>query len=456
MNINWNRKYLTIAVYSVCAVIVSAIAIMIIFNFDSVMSKLSVLGAVATPIIIGIFCAYLLNPLMIKIENGPLKKLSGSAEKKKRGQARAISVTLTMLAVLLILALIIIMVIPQLVENIVFIIGNMDSYINTIKEWLNKIFEDNPALVEFLGNPLDDFNKFIAGIWKQYSNELMGMVGNVATTVWAIIDTMKNVLLGLIISIYLLARKEMFIGQTKKFIFAFLKVERAQRFLSVCREASKKFLGSIIGKIIEAFIVAILCFIGCTVLQLPYSLLIAAIMFVFNLIPYVGPFIGAIPCTLLLLLSERPIQALWFIIFVVVLQTIDGNIIAPWILGDSTGLPAVWILIAILIGGGLFGMLGMLLGVPVFAVLYMLVKDFIEGRLRKRKLPQKTAEYAKDVSYITPDYVCEEPDVPPEPAPEQKHGFTDVIRARVEDCKKRLPSHPKDDKKPPLDKKNKK
>ncbi len=456
MNINWNRKYLTIAVYSVCAVIVSAIAIMIIFNFDSVMSKLSVLGAVATPIIIGIFCAYLLNPLMTKIENGPLKKLSGSAEKKKRGQARAISVTLTMLAVLLILALIIIMVIPQLVENIVFIIGNMDSYINTIKEWLNKIFEDNPALVEFLGNPLDDFNKFIAGIWKQYSTELMGMVGNVATTVWAIIDTMKNVLLGLIISIYLLARKEMFIGQTKKFIFAFLKVERAQRFLSVCREASKKFLGSIIGKIIEAFIVAILCFIGCTVLQLPYSLLIAAIMFVFNLIPYVGPFIGAIPCTLLLLLSERPIQALWFIIFVVVLQTIDGNIIAPWILGDSTGLPAVWILIAILIGGGLFGMLGMLLGVPVFAVLYMLVKDFIEGRLRKRKLPQKTAEYAKDVSYITPDYVCEEPDVPPEPAPEQKHGFTDVIRARVEDCKKRLPSHQKDDKKTSLDKKNKK
>lgn len=456
MNINWNRKYLTIAVYSVCAVIVSAIAIMIIFNFDSVMSKLSVLGAVATPIIIGIFCAYLLNPLMTKIENGPLKKLSGSAEKKKRGQARAISVTLTMLAVLLILALIIIMVIPQLVENIVFIIGNMDSYINTIKDWLNKIFEDNPALVEFLGNPLDDFNKFIAGIWKQYSTELMGMVGNVATTVWAIIDTMKNVLLGLIISIYLLARKEMFIGQTKKFIFAFLKVERAQRFLSVCREASKKFLGSIIGKIIEAFIVAILCFIGCTVLQLPYSLLIAAIMFVFNLIPYVGPFIGAIPCTLLLLLSERPIQALWFIIFVVVLQTIDGNIIAPWILGDSTGLPAVWILIAILIGGGLFGMLGMLLGVPVFAVLYMLVKDFIEGRLRKRKLPQKTAEYAKDVSYITPDYVCEEPDVPPEPAPEQKHGFTDVIRARVEDCRKRLPSHLKDDKKTSLDKKNKK
>ena len=295
MNINWNRKYFTIAVYATCAVIVSAIAVMVIFNFDSVMAKLSVLGAVTTPIIIGIFCAYLLNPLMTRIETGPLKKLSDSTNKKNRSKARGIALTLTMLLVLVILGLIVIMVIPQLIENLIVIFSNMDSYINTIKEWLSNIFDDNPTLVEFLGNPLDDFNKFIAGIWKEYSNELMNIAGNVASTVWAVIDTMKNVLIGLIISIYLLARKEMFIGQTKKLIFAFLKVERAQRFLGVCREASKKFLGSIVGKIIEAFIVAMICFIGCTILRLPYSLLIAAIMFVFNLIPYEGPNNGAIP-----------------------------------------------------------------------------------------------------------------------------------------------------------------
>ena len=419
MNINWNRKYFTIAVYATCAVIVSAI--------------------------IGIFCAYLLNPLMTKIETGPLKKLSDSPDKKKRSKARGIALTLTMLLVLVILGLIVIMVIPQLIENLIVIFSNMDSYINTIKEWLSNIFDDNPTLVEFLGNPLDDFNKFIAGIWKEYSNELMNIAGNVASTVWAVIDTMKNVLIGLIISIYLLARKEMFIGQTKKLIFAFLKVERAQRFLGVCREASKKFLGSIVGKIIEAFIVAMICFIGCTILRLPYSLLIAAIMFVFNLIPFVGPFIGAIPCTLLLLLSDKPIQALWFVIFIVVLQTVDGNIIAPWILGDSTGLPAVWILIAILVGGGLFGMLGMFLGVPVCAVVYMLLKDFIEGRLRKRQLPQKTSDYARDVGYITPDYVCDEPEEVPAPEPENKHSFKDVVTNRVQLCKEKL--HIKDKKK---------
>ena len=445
MNINWNRKYFTIAVYATCAVIVSAIAVMVIFNFDSVMAKLSVLGAVTTPIIIGIFCAYLLNPLMTRIETGPLKKLSDSTNKKNRSKARGIALTLTMLLVLVILGLIVIMVIPQLIENLIVIFSNMDSYINTIKEWLSNIFDDNPTLVEFLGNPLDDFNKFIAGIWKEYSNELMNIAGNVASTVWAVIDTMKNVLIGLIISIYLLARKEMFIGQTKKLIFAFLKVERAQRFLGVCREASKKFLGSIVGKIIEAFIVAMICFIGCTILRLPYSLLIAAIMFVFNLIPFVGPFIGAIPCTLLLLLSDKPIQALWFVIFIVVLQTVDGNIIAPWILGDSTGLPAVWILIAILVGGGLFGMLGMFLGLPVCAVVYMLFKDFIEGRLRKRQLPQKTSDYARDVGYITPDYVCDEPEEVPAPEPENKHSFKDVVTNRVQLCKEKL--HIKDKKK---------
>lgn len=447
MNINWNRKYLTIAVYATCAVIVSAIAVMIIFNFDSVMAKLSAVGAIASPIVIGIFCAYLLNPLMTNFENGLFRKLSTSENKKTRGKARALSLTLTMLVVVMVLALVVIMVIPQLVENLVSIFSNMDSYIATIKNWLNDIFEDHPEMIEFFGNPLDDFSDFIGRIWKQYSTELMGIAGNVAAMVWAVLDTMKNLIIGLTISIYLLARKEMFIGQTKKLIFSFLKVEKAQRFLGICREASKKFLGSIIGKIIEAFVVALLCFIGTTVMGLPYALLISAIMFVFNLIPYIGPFIGAIPCAILLLLSNDPIQALWFVIFVLVLQTVDGNILAPWILGDSTGLPAVWILISILVGGGLFGMLGMFLGVPVCAVVYMLFKDFIENRLKKRKLPRSTSEYAKDVSYITPEFAVEEPDTLPEPVPEKKHGFTDVLRERGEMYKKKFHIKPKNRKK---------
>lgn len=438
MKINWNSKYFTIAVYATLSVIVSAIAIMLIFNYEKVSEKLAFFTTVATPVIIGIFCAYLLNPLMMKIENGLFGKWAGSADPKARGRARGFSLTLTMVLVLAALLLMILLVIPQLVTNIIAIFNNMDSYIATVRGFIQKIAVDYPQFAQFLGNPLDDFSKFIKGIWDQYSNELLGFAGNVANGVWAVIDTLKNVFIGLTLSVYLLAKKEMFVGQSKKLVFAFIKADKAQSFLGVCREASKKFLGSIVGKIIEAFIVAMFVFIGCTIMRMPYSPLIAVIMFVFNLIPFIGPFIGCIPCCLLLLLSANPLNALWFAIFDMVLQTLDGNIIAPWILGDSTGLPAVWILISIVIGGGLFGMMGMFLGVPVCAVVYMLFKDFVEGKLRKRKLPQHTNNYVGNVDYITSDYVFEETEPEQtEPETSKKIPFRELVRQkRIELSKK--------------------
>ena len=439
MKINWNAKYFTIAVYSTISVIVSAVVIMLIFNFDKVSERLTFFTTVATPLIIGIFCAYLLNPLMMKLENGLFGRWAGSDSAKVRGRARALSLTLTMLLVLAALLLMILLVIPQLVTNLIAIFNNMDSYIATVRRFIEKISGDYPQIAEFLGNPLDDFSKFIKGIWDQYSGELLGFAGNVASGVWAVIDTLKNVFIGLTLSVYLLAKKEMFVGQTKKLVFAFIKADRAQRFLGICREASKKFLGSIVGKIIEAFIVAMFVFIGCTVMQMPYAPLIAVIMFVFNLIPFIGPFIGCIPCCLLLLLSANPLNALWFAIFDMILQTLDGNIIAPWILGDSTGLPAVWILISIIIGGGLFGMMGMFLGVPVCAVIYMLFKDFVESKLRKRRLPQSTDNYVGDVDYITADYVYDEPEIVQTAEPEvpAKLPFREMVRRkRIEISKK--------------------
>ena len=437
MKIERNSKYLTISAYAVGTIIVSAIAVMIIFNIDTVMQKLSVFGAVANPIIIGIFCAYLINPLMTWIENKFFGKWSGADDIRLRNRARALSLTITMLAVVLILTLVVVMVIPQLTENIVSIFSNMDSYIATVRDFINKFFEDYPDIVEFLGNPIDDFTKLVTDIWNQYSSELLGFAGNLATGIWAVLDTMKNVIIGLIISIYLLAKKEMFVGQMKKVIFSFFKVKTTQHFLSVCKEANKKFLGSIVGKILEALLVAMICFVGCTIMNMPFALLIAVIMFVFNLIPFIGPAIGCIPCALLLLLSDDPIKALWFLIFMLILQNVDGNIIAPWILGDSTGLPAVWILISILIGGGLFGMLGMLLGVPVCAVIYMLVKDFIEDRLERRQLPRNTADYVGDVTFITPDYVHIEPEKPAEVPTKQKQSFKELLNDKFHLTNKR-------------------
>lgn len=442
MKLNWNQKYFTIAAYSTGAVVVSALIIMFIFNFDTVMAKLSVLGAAVIPVIIGIFLAYLLNPLMMVFENKLFRKWSSSDDKKKKGRARALSLTLTMLVVVAAFVLVIVMVLPQLIENIIALFSNMDSYIQTVRDFLNRTFENNPTLLEFFNNPLNDFGNFITNMWNEYSNELLNFAGNVANGIWSVLSTMYNVIIGLIISIYLLGKKEMFIGQTKKLIFACVRVKTAQRFLAICREASKKFLGSIVGKIMEALLVAAFCFIGCVIMGMPYSLLIAVIMFVFNLIPFVGPFIGCIPCALLLLMSDTPIKALWFLIFMLILQNLDGNILAPWILGDSTGLPAVWILISILVGGGLFGILGMFLGVPVCAVIYMLFKEFIEGRLLKKKLPRHTSDYVGDVGYITTEYVYEDTE-PQQPAaivtPEiHKPTFKEVLINKKHEYQKRF------------------
>ncbi len=447
MKINWNSKYFTIAFYALCTIVASELAILLIFNFDVVSEKLSGFAAVATPIIIGIFCAYLLNPLMMKLENGAFRKWSHSADRRLKARARVLSLVITMLIILGFLTMVIMLVIPQLVTNIIVIFNNMDGYIATVRNFLTDISEDNPTLAQFLDAPLNDFDKFIKDIWNQYSSQLLGFAQNVASGIWSVIDVLKNVFIGLTLSVYLLAKKEMFVGQTKKFMFAFLKPERAQRFLGVCREASQKFLGSIVGKIIEAFIVAVLCFIGCVCMNIPFSPLIAVIMFVFNLIPFIGPFIGAIPCCLLLLLSDTPIKALWFVIFIVILQIIDGNIIAPWILGDQTGLPAVWILIAIIIGGGFFGVMGMFLGVPVCAVVYMLVKEFIENRLKKRKLPKQTASYVGNVDYITPDYVCDEQEtiVEEKPEPVEEKPRKKRLRDKVKDLHEKV-SHRNDDK----------
>lgn len=439
MKINWNSKYFTIAFYVFCTVVACLLASLFIFNFKAVSEALSGFTAVMTSIIIGIFCAYMLNPLMMKFENGVFRKWSHSGVKKLKSRARILSLTITMLIILAFLTLVIVLVVPQLVTNIISIFNNMDGYINTVRNFLQDISDDYPALAQFLDTPLNDFNKFVNDIWNQYSNQLLGFAGNVANGIWSVLDVLKNVFIGLILSIYLLARKEMFVGQTKKMIFAFAKPERAQRFLKVCRNASEKFLGSIVGKIIESLIVALFYFIGCVCMNMPFAPLLAVIMFVFNLIPFVGPTIGAIPCCLLLLLSDDPIKALWFLIFVIILQTIDGNIIAPWILGDQTGLPAVWILISIIIGGGFFGVIGMLLGVPVCAVVYMLIKDFIENRLKKRKLPQHTSSYVGNVDYITAEYVHDETsEAAVEETPAEQENQKKKLRDKVKEFHNKL------------------
>lgn len=441
MKIERNQKYFTIARYATLTIVVSALVILAIMNFDDLASRISSITAVTTPIIIGIFCAYLLNPLMMRLENGMFGKWARSDKRSAQKRARAFALTMTMLFVLSVLILLVMLVLPQLINNLVVLFNNLDEYTKDVYAFIDKISAKVPFLKELLKNPVDDMDNWLSNIWDSHSEQIMGFAGNIASGVVSVLDAMKNLFIGLTISIYLLAKKEMFIGQSKKLIFAFLKPERAQRFLHVCREASKKFLGSIIGKIVEAFFVGVLLFLACMIVGIPYTPLISAIMFLFNLIPFVGPIIGAVPCCLLLLLSSQPAMMIWFIIIVCILQTLDGNVFAPWILGDSTGLPAVWIIISLVIGGGFFNVLGMFLSVPVCAVVYMLFKDFVETRLKKRNLPRSTSEYVGNVDHITQDYVYVEPvaeQLPEEekPAPKKLNLREKIRKKSVEHRKK--------------------
>lgn len=437
MKINWNQKYFTIAVYAFGTIVLSALAVMLMFNYEKVSERLAFITTVITPIIIGIFCAYLLNPLMMKIERGLFKKWASSENGKLRGRARAFSLTLTMLTVLLALVLIVVLVIPQLVKNIAVLFSNMDAYIASAHEFVLRLSDNYPQLAEFLGNPLDDIGNFLTGFWKEHSTDIMGFAGNIASGIWSVLDALKNIFFGLTISVYLLAKKEMFVGQAKKLLFAVAKPELAQRFLRICRRSSEKFLGSIVGRIMESFVVALMFFFFCLAFGMPYVPLMAVIMFVFNMIPVIGPILGCIPCCLLLIVSGNPIMAIWLVVINGVVGTIDGNFIGPLILGDSTGLPAVWVLISIVIGGGLFGIPGMVLGVPVCAVIYMLIKDIIENKLKKRQLPPDTSQYVGNVDYITSDYVYEaQPELPKEPEPPKKRTFSFMKKQKSESTEK--------------------
>lgn len=227
------------------------------------------------------------------------------------------------------------------------------------------------------------------------------LMTNITTGAINVLSEVFNFLVGCIVSVYMLFGKETFAAQIKKMLYAGMQVERANMVLHITRKSNEIFGGFIIGKIIDSAIIGVLCFIGITILDMPYILLVSVIVGVTNVIPFFGPYIGAIPSTILIALAD-PLKGLYFLIFIIALQQLDGNVIGPKILGNSTGLSAFWVVFSILLGGGLFGFIGMIIGVPTFAVIYYIVKMVVEEKLKKKKLPPDTEHYG-DVEYLEED-----------------------------------------------------
>ncbi len=450
MKLNWNKKYTTIAAYALIVIVVSVLFVVFVFRFSEFKSGFSWVGGVAAPVIIGIVIAYILNPLMMYFENRLFKRLkegkpaeenlvvhtlkttigenamvrqlekhSASLEKRmqrRRIAARVLSLVLTFTVVLAILAGVLIAIVPSVSKSIVDLADQMPGYLTELQTWAEKVFEQYPEVAQIVSTEVSDFADFVNKIMAELKPVAGNIIGNVGTGLFKFIGSLftglKNVLIGFIIAIYLLYSKERMLGQCKKIFVAFFKKERCVRIFRGCAKTNNIFKKYIISNLLDAMIIFVFMLIGMFAMGMPYQTLIAVVCGITNLIPFFGPFIGAIPCGVLILLVD-PVKVIWFGIFVLVIQQLDGNVIKPFLFGETLGLPAIWVLVSIIIGGGLFGIWGMLLGAPVFAVIYLLFAEFVRSKLERKNLPSDTDEYVGDFEEFSERYFTT-PDPPPE------------------------------------------
>lgn len=367
----------------------------VLYRWNTISAVIGKILKAAEPIIIGLALAYLLMPVKQRIEEPSYKLLISKKikEEKAKNLAKTIGITGAVIFLFVIIGILIMILGPALFTSIKGLIDAMPSYIDSFVKWiLDSGLADSEAAA-FIGNAISSLTVELEN-WAKI--EILPLVQQYITQitsgVLSIVKTVLNFLIGIIAMVYVMSIKETLVGQCKKIIYAIFPAKKGNVIVDTVRKSNKIFGGFVIGKIIDSAIIGVIAYIGCLIMRTPSALLVAFIIGVTNVIPFFGPFIGAIP-TIALVLIQSPVHALYLAIFILVLQQVDGNIIGPKILGDSTGLSAFWVLTSILIAGGLFGFLGMLLGVPVFAVIYYILQKILKYRMKTRKLSYNTEEY---------------------------------------------------------------
>ncbi len=392
----FNRNYLEKSIY----VFLTGLALLMVYffmqNLDVMKERWQGLVGLLTPFIWGICIAYILMPLFNWLQAN-LRRLQFM--RRHNRICLAISLLITLLLFFSLVGVFFSLVIPEVVNSIVSLFNTLTK--SSSYDWLLEYLQtglqqlkdlgvlnyiedmsaingsDGSSLLHYLENPQEYFNKLLS-----YTTGFLLKAGISA----------KNIMLAFIVSVYMMIGKETFLAQSRKIIYACTTQDRADHFIDFCRRTNRIFSGFLSGKILDSLIIGIICFIGMKILHLEYAVLISMIIGVTNVIPFFGPFIGAIP-SILLLLIVSPQTALIFAIFVLVLQQFDGNILGPKILGDATGLTAFWVIFAVIVMGGMLGIVGMFIGVPIFATIYMIVKNTVETKLKRKKLPIDTNNY---------------------------------------------------------------
>ena len=391
MKINWNEKYNTISVYVVLTACTIILFYLGILKLEVVFEKISVVIGICKPFIIGFAIAYILDFLLRFVEEKLfnlkyINKVKILSPKFQRG----ISLFVTYLFSLFLVFLFFYFVLPQLIDSVVGLINDIPSYINDTTNYMDSILRNLNIDDKYLTMFNDNIKNFIDYVIK-FATGLLPVIGNMLTKM---ASGLWNVVLGIIVSIYMLIDKERFIALCRKVIYSILPKNVAKKTTEIIRRSNYTFGKFISGKILDSLIIGIMTFIVLSIFNMPYTLLVSVKVGITNIIPFFGPFIGAIPSFIIILFVD-PVKALWFLLIVLIIQQIDGNIIGPKILGDSIGISAFWILFAILVAGKFLGIVGMVMGVPLFAVVYSIIKELVEARLRKKGLKVNTEDYIK-------------------------------------------------------------
>ena len=399
-----NDKYRTYIYWGVTALAVLLLlvaAVFVVIRWSLVAALGAKIAHILAPVIYGAVFAYLLNPVYNRVQ-AAVMKLTKDIIPDEKGRKRLGGFLGTLASMCLLVAVVvglISMLIPQLISSIRGVMETLPSSINNLEIWLEKILADNPDLeqqvMQHYGAAADYLQNWLTDV---VVPNIYRIIGSVSSGVVLVVRAVFDILIGLIVMVYLLNMKEKLLAQAKMIIYGVFPLKIANKVIEEGRYVHQVFGGFIIGKLLDSLIIGLICFVLLGFANMPYVLLVSVIVGVTNVIPFFGPFIGAIPSAFLILLSD-PMKCLYFLIFVLLLQQFDGNILGPKILGDSTGLSSFWVLFSILLFGGLMGFVGMIIGVPTFAVMYRLVTEFTTWRLGKKALSGNLNEYDR-LNYI--------------------------------------------------------
>ena len=386
------KRYLKIGITGAAILASGILCAFVLFKMPVIISVLKGITEILKPFLYGVVFAYLLAPLCNKIEE-KLFQIFPKAKTKARRFICFIAIVISLCVAIAVIWLIIMMIIPQVWDSVMKIIQMVPQKLIVVNNWIEHMLENQPELQAYFEEFSSQAESNIDSLLNVDTiQKVQSIINSLSVQLFGVLGVVKNIFLGLLISAYLLGSRKLFGAQAGLILHGVFSDKWAKIIEEEIRYTDKLFNGFLVGKIIDSAIIGLLCFAGTSIMGFEAPAFISVSIGITNIIPFFGPFIGAIPCGLLLLL-ENPMHCLYFIIFIFVLQQLDGNVIGPKILGNTTGVSSFWVLFAILLFGGMWGVVGMVIGVPLFAVIYDIIRKLVYRGLRKHKRESMITDY---------------------------------------------------------------